>query len=176
MRALEALYDQHGSLVYALCVRLLRDPAEAEEVTQEAFWYVWTHSERFDPERGSARSFLVQIARSRGLDRLRRQRRRLHLLRGQDELAVNEPAGSRATTPLQSAVSAQAQTRVRAALAGLPENQRRVVMLSFFDGLTHSEIADQLGVPLGTVKTRIRRGLLALREPLAQLRDEEVRR
>jgi RNA polymerase sigma-70 factor (ECF subfamily) len=175
--ALEEFYDRHASLVYAICLRVLRDAREAEEVLQEVFLEVWRRVERYDAGRASPRVYLVQVSRSRALDRLRRNRRRSDLGRralaeadiGLDEATCAEPL------PIDDAIAAQEGRRLRVALHSLPENQRRALVLAFFDGLSHSEIAEALGEPLGTVKTRIRKGLLRMREVFVSLLAEEDR-
>ncbi len=168
--ALDALYLRHSSLVFALCLRILRSHAEAEEVLQEVFWELWRSSGRYAAERGSARVYLVQLARSRSLDRLRLRRRREALLAdaGGPALVASELGGdARLPNALAAAVSGEEKLQVQAALCELSESERQAVTLSFFDGLSHAEIAAQLGQPLGTVKTRIRRALLRLRTLLA---------
>jgi RNA polymerase sigma-70 factor (ECF subfamily) len=175
--ALEEFYDRHASLVYAICLRVLRDAREAEEVLQEVFLEVWRRVERYDAGRASPRVYLVQVSRSRALDRLRRNRRRSDLGRralaeadaGIDDAVCAEPL------PIDGAIAAQEGRRIRIALRALPESQRRALMLAFFDGLSHSEIAEALGEPLGTVKTRIRKGLLRMREVFVSLFAEEDR-
>jgi RNA polymerase sigma-70 factor (ECF subfamily) len=175
--ALEEFYDRHASLVYAICLRVLRDAREAEEVLQEVFLEVWRRVERYDAGRASPRVYLVQVSRSRALDRLRRNRRRSDLGRralaeadvGADDAACADPL------PIDDAIAAQDAQRIRSVLRALPESQRRALMLAFFDGLSHSEIAEALGEPLGTVKTRIRKGLLRMRELFVSLFEEEDR-
>jgi RNA polymerase sigma-70 factor (ECF subfamily) len=170
--ALDALYARYAPLVFALCMRVLHSPAEAEEVLQEVFLELWRAGERYAAERGSARVYLIQLARSRALDRVRVRRRREGLIAeaGGPALVASElraggdPAKHDA---LSEASLGEDKQRVRAALRGLSESERRVVMLAFFEGLSHSEIAARLGEPLGTVKTRIRRSLLRLRSLLA---------
>jgi RNA polymerase sigma-70 factor (ECF subfamily) len=169
--ALEEFYDRYGGLVYAVCLRILRDGGDAEEVLQEVFFEVWRRGDRYDPSRGNPRVYLVHLARSRALDRLRRSRRREEL--GRRGLAVPEPDDLPAEPALDAAIASEERRRMRLALRGLPESQRKAVMLAFFDGLSHSEIARELDTPLGTVKTRIRKGLLRLREILLALLDEE---
>ncbi|MFI5317412.1 MAG: sigma-70 family RNA polymerase sigma factor [Myxococcota bacterium] len=167
--ALDALYLRHGSLVFALCLRILRNHAEAEEVLQEVFWELWRSSSRYAAERGSARVYLVQLARSRSLDRVRLRRRREALLvdaGGPSVIAAELGGDGRVLNALAAAVAGEEHRQVRAALCELSESERRAVTLSFFDGLSHAEIAEQLGEPLGTVKTRIRRALLRLRNVL----------
>ncbi len=176
-RALEEFYDRHGSLVYAICLRVLRDVRDAEEVLQEVFLEVWRRVERYDATRASPRVYLVQISRSRALDRLRRNRRRTDL--GLRALAEAEfgPDETPCSDPLQldAAIASDDASRIRLALRTLPESQRRAVMLAYFEGLSHSEIAAALGEPLGTVKTRIRKGLLRLRESFSALFDQQER-
>jgi RNA polymerase sigma-70 factor (ECF subfamily) len=169
--ALEEFYDRYGGLVYAVCLRILRDGGDAEEVLQEVFFEVWRRGDRFDPARGNPRVYLVHLARSRALDRLRRSRRREEL--GRRGLAVPEPDDLPPEPALDAAIASEERRRMRLALRALPESQRKAVMLAFFDGLSHSEIARELDTPLGTVKTRIRKGLLRLREILLALLDEE---
>src|SRR5262245_61776680 len=164
--ALDALYLRHSSLVFALCLRILRSHAEAEEVLQEVFWELWRSSGRYAAERGSARVYLVQLARSRSLDRLRlRRRREARLADAGGPAAVASELGGDGREPnaLAVALSGEENRQVQAALCELSESERQAVTLSFFDGLSHAEIAAQLGEPLGTVKTRIRRALLRLR-------------
>jgi RNA polymerase sigma-70 factor (ECF subfamily) len=176
--ALDALYLRHSSLVFALCLRILRNHAEAEEVLQEVFWELWRSSGRFAAERGSARVYLVQVARSRSLDRVRLRRRREALLAdaGGPSVVASELGGEgRASNALAAALSGEQHRQVRAALVELSESERRAVTLSFFDGLSHAEIAAQLGEPLGTVKTRIRRALLRLRGLLVNSGSGELR-
>jgi RNA polymerase sigma-70 factor (ECF subfamily) len=172
--ALEALYDRHSRLVFALCVRMLRDSAEAEEVTQEVFWEVWRRSDRYEAGRGAPLSYLLNLTRSRALDRLRRDRRREDLrLRASLEpgwlpnSAVEEPRAE------EDAIGSEQRRAIGHALRSLPASERRAVMLAFFDGLTHREIAAALGAPLGTIKTRIRKGLLRLRDSLLSEYDKE---
>lgn len=174
--ALGEFYDRHASLVYAICLRVLRDAREAEEVLQEVFLEVWQRVERYDAGRASPRVYLVQVSRSRALDRLRRNRRRSELGRralaeAQPGAATDDPACGE-PLPIDAAIAAEDGRRIRVALRGLPENQRRALVLAFFDGLSHSEIAEALGEPLGTVKTRIRKGLLRMREVFESLFDE----
>ncbi len=165
-RALGAVYDHYSPLVYGVLLRMLQNSAAAEELLQEVFWALWTRPERFDPARGSLRVFLFQLARSRALDHLRRERRRSGLLRERPILAPQESEAGAQSNPFLAAVSAEDRTRVRRALAALPASQQRVLALSYFEGLSHSEIAEQLGEPLGTVKTRIRGGLARMRARL----------
>jgi RNA polymerase sigma-70 factor (ECF subfamily) len=174
--SLARLYDRHVSVVFALCVRVLRDSAEAEDTVQDVFWELWRRADRYEPARGTPRVYLMNLARSRALDRIRRKRRREDLARRAElELGLASGAGESDAEPLsfQSAVEAQQRSSVCRALDLLPAPQRRAVMLSFFDGMTHREIAAALDTPVGTIKTRIRQGLLRLRDHLLAARDEE---
>lgn len=164
--ALEALYDRHASILYAVLLRILSSAAEAEEILHEVFWRAWSRPEQYQPQRASPRVFLFQLARSRALDRLRRERRRRDLLGETGATLWQDQATVQKTDPLGSAVSAEDRARLQSALSELPAGQRRAVVLSYFDGLSHREIAEELGEPLGTVKTRIRGGLARMRTRL----------
>ena len=164
--ALEALYDRHASILYALLLRMLSSAAEAEEILHEVYWRVWSRPEQYQPERASPRVYLFQLARSRALDRLRRDRRRRDLLGESGSALWGDETANAQTDPFGSAVSAEDQDRVQRALSELPDPQRRAVVLSYYDGLSHREIAEALGEPLGTVKTRIRGGLARMRARL----------
>lgn len=164
--ALEALYDRHAAILYAMLLRMLSSAAEAEEILHEVFWRAWSRPEQYQPGRASPRVFLFQLARSRALDRLRRDRRRRDLLGETGAALWQDVSAAEKTDPLGSAVSAEDRARVRRALLELPASQRRAVVLSYFDGLSHREIAEELGEPLGTVKTRIRGGLARMRARL----------
>ena len=161
--ALGDLYDRHGRLIYSLALRVLRDQGDAEDVVQEVFLQAWREASRFDLTRGNVVAWLVMVTRSRAIDRLRRRQARPQLA------ATSEPdtrvdAGPRADVQMEWQSRA---AEVRRALETLPLLQRAAVELAFFDGLTHAEIAEQLEVPLGTVKTRVRQGLLKMRDCLA---------
>ena len=162
--ALADLYDQTGRLVYSLALRILGQVADAEEVTVDVYTQVWRSSKNFDSRRGTAAAWLTMLTRSRAIDRLRSRK-----ARGQRE----EPLGSvhHLPSPAESPEVAfavnQEQQRVRKALQVLTPEQRQAIELAFFSGLSHSQVAAQLGQPLGTVKTRIRTGMIKLREQLA---------
>lgn len=161
---LAELYDRHSRLVYSLALRILRDQGDAEDVVQEVFAQLWRQASRFDVARGNLAAWMVTLARTRALDALRRRNVR-------PKLAADAEAPDRADeTPgadVQIVWASRAE-EIRRALDTLPLLQRIAIELAFFDGLTHSEIAEQLEVPLGTVKTRVRQGLLRLRDCLAE--------
>lgn len=162
--ALGSLYDESSSLVYSLVLRVLANTADAEEVTMDVFTQVWKSADGYDTTRGSVTAWLVTLARSRAIDKVRSR-----ASRAKKETAIPETydAPSPGASPEQETEETQLRRRVLAALATLPPDQREVVELAFYSGLTHSELADRLGQPLGTVKTRIRAGMAKLREQLA---------
>ncbi|MBW2415486.1 MAG: sigma-70 family RNA polymerase sigma factor [Deltaproteobacteria bacterium] len=177
--ALAGLYDRHSRLVFALCARMLRDATEAEEVLQEVFWEVWRKADRYEAARGAPRAYLLKLARSRTLDRIRRRRRRddLSARAGLEQGWLPGPGGGGVAPhagPEGDAFAAEQRTAIGHALRTLPAEQRRAVMLSFFDGMSHREIAAALDAPLGTIKTRIRKGLLRLRDYLLSEYEEEI--
>ena len=160
--ALAQLYDRYRLIVFGLLMRILNNREEAEDVLQEVFLQVWRKAEDFDETRGRPFTWLVTLGRSRGIDRLR-------TLASRERVAV---AGAREVVEQVSdaatdAFKSEQRGLVNSALAQLPDEQKRPLMLAYFDGLTQSEIAARLGAPLGTVKTRMRTGLMRLRELLA---------
>lgn len=171
--ALAALYDRHAALVFHLVVRILGDRDDADEVVEETFWQAWRQAGRFDPGRAGVSTWLLVIARSRALDRVRGQSRLLQTQTGSlsdgeaDEL---EDAGR--PSPLDDVSAAERRGRVTAAMAALPAEQRRTVELAYFRGMSQSEIATAMGEPLGTVKTRVRLALVKLKEALVALRED----
>ena len=158
--ALAALYDRYASRVLGLTTRILSDPDEAEDVLQEVFLQVWREPRRFDAARGSVLTWLLVLARSRAIDRLRALRRRGRD-RQVDLAAADIPAGGDLE---RAAQTSQESDAVRQVLAQLPADQRRALELAYFDGYTQSEIAQLTGAPLGTVKTRLRQGMMKLRD------------
>jgi RNA polymerase sigma-70 factor (ECF subfamily) len=162
--AFSRLYDLSAPLLYGLACRMLGPGADAEDVLQEVMLQAWNRAAAFDPGKGTARVWLVVLARSRCLDKLRRRgTRRGHEVAGLD--GVSEPADGEATAS-ETLEQAEVRTAVRKALAALPEEQRRTLETAYFEGLSQSEIAARTGEPLGTVKTRMRLGMLKLMELL----------
>jgi RNA polymerase sigma-70 factor (ECF subfamily) len=163
-RALAELYDALGPWVLGLAWRILGDEAEAEEVVADVFAQVWRRIDRHDARRGALVPWVLSIARNRALDALRRRRRWWRRAERWGEARAAEGGeADPAPAPHEAAVPGWPLHReVHAALAALPEEQRRVVLLAYFEGLSHSEIARRLGEPLGTVKTRLR---IAQRKP-----------
>jgi RNA polymerase sigma-70 factor, ECF subfamily len=172
-RALEELYELLSPWVLGLAARILRDVAEAEEVVGDVFLQVWTHIDQHDAGRGPLVPWVLSITRNRALDALRR-RRRWWRKAERWERARSDESGTEVPTPDPAEASVPGwpvHQQVHAALASLPEEQRRVVLLAYFEGLTHSEIARRTGQPLGTVKTRLRIAQGKLAETLRQVKD-----
>jgi RNA polymerase sigma-70 factor (ECF subfamily) len=162
-RALRELYDRFSPTVLALAMRILRSRSEAEDVVQDTFVEAWKRAGTFDPRRGTAFSFMFAIARSRALDRLRS--------RGAESRATQAFAREEKGTvplPIESAEQRQDRERIQSALASIPPEQRSVLELAYFEGMSHTEIADRTGDPLGTVKTRCRLALEKLAGLLAE--------
>lgn len=159
--ALAALYDRYGSLVYRLGLKILSTPQEAEDLTQEIFLTLW-RGRSYNPSRGSMSSFLTTLTRSRAIDRLRSRRSTVKFLQRWSQIMTTDTTPS----PFESASLNQRSDYVRQALAQLPDKQRQVLEMAYYEGLTQTEIADRLNKPLGTVKSWSRQGLLTLRKHL----------
>ncbi len=167
--ALRRLHDRYADLVMAVALRILRDRAEAEEVLGDVFLSLWISACRYDETRGSPATFIALLARSRAIDRARRiATRRRALLSPRAPEADRDPAGADEDRhdPLAEALAQERRHRVRAALTQLDEDRRRVIEMSFYQDLSHAQIAAETGQPLGTVKARIRRTLRRLRPSL----------
>lgn len=164
--ALAEVYDRHAGGVYALALRVLGEQGDAEDVVQEVFSQAWRFAARYDPSRGSLAAWLLVMTRTRAIDRLRGRKARPDRNPVADEtILARVPAV--ASDPSSALSAAEDAVRVRRALADLPMLQRIAIELAYFEGLTQQEIAERLEQPLGTVKTRIRLGLLRLRDALA---------
>jgi RNA polymerase sigma-70 factor (ECF subfamily) len=163
--ALSALYDRHGAMVYGLCLRVLGDRGAAEELLVDIFWEVWYRAARYDPMRGAAVTYLLTLARSRAIDRKRSAAHQDKTVSSPGDGPI-EAAVAKTANPSDQSIRDERGEMVRAALASLEPIQRQAVELSFFDGLSHTQIAARLNKPLGTVKTHIRQGLIRLRDQL----------
>jgi RNA polymerase sigma-70 factor (ECF subfamily) len=161
--ALAELYDRYRLILFGLLIRILSSREEAEDVLQEVFLQVWRRAADFDENRGRPFTWLVTLARSRGIDRLRN-------LAARDRVATagaKEPS-EQISDAVADLFKSEQRTLVTAALEQLPEEQKGPLILAYFEGLTQSEIAARLGAPLGTIKTRMRTGLMKLRETLGK--------
>lgn len=161
-QALAQLYDNYRVILFGLLVRILNSREEAEDVLQEVFLQVWRRAKDFDETRGKPFTWLVTLARSRAIDRLRSLGARDRVAQASVREASEEVSDAAFDT-----FRSEQRALVTSALSQLPEEQKRPLVLAYFDGLTQSEIAANLGAPLGTVKTRMRAGMMKLREVLA---------
>ncbi len=174
-RAFEAIYDRYGDLVYSTALRVLRDAHMAQDISQEIFVRLWRKPESYVAERGRFLTWVISVTRNRAVDEIRSRGRRLrHETASPEEQEREIPAGEANDPALNAQLAEQART-VRAALTELPPEQRQVIELAYFGGLTQQEISDRLDQPLGTVKTRIRLGMQKLRAALAPaMRSERI--
>ena len=166
--ALGALYDLTSAQVYGLALRVLHDHATAEEVTLDVYMQVWQQASKFDQSRGKPIVWLTMLTRSRAIDRLRSghsERER------QEALEVADETGDAESDPEASTVQSEQRVLVQQALASLTPEQREAIELAYFEGLSQSEIAAKIGQPLGTVKTRIRLGMIRLRNILSSFEE-----
>ncbi len=164
--ALDVLYERYSGLVYALALRIVHQPADAEDVVIETFWQLWQQAADYNDERGQLRSWIVTIGRSRALDRLRSMRR--NPMAESEEF--NQPVAD--DNPEQETWMSEQSSIVRRALVSLPTDQRQALELAYYHGLSQSEVAGKLGEPLGTIKTRMRLGMMKLRDQLRHLRGQ----
>jgi RNA polymerase sigma-70 factor, ECF subfamily len=155
--AMASLFDRYASIVYSIALRILRDPMAAEDVLQEIFMQIWRNPEGFLANRGSMAAWLAVIARNRSIDILRRRKPNDSV-----EDVILHSKTNIAEEVERDALIAKAQSIIHS----LPTDQRKTLEMAFFDGLTHTEIAEMTGDPLGTVKTRIRAGLISLRKAM----------
>jgi RNA polymerase sigma-70 factor (ECF subfamily) len=166
--ALAELYDRHSRLVFGLILRIVRDRGEAEDILQETFVRVWNRAEVYDPRVGGPLPWIVRVARNRAIDRVRARKVRAAVdAPGVDVTAIEPMPDDAIQSPEAAVLETERRLRLGDALAGLPAEQRRLIEAAFFEGYTHSELAARFGLPLGTVKTRIRAGMLAMRHGLA---------
>ncbi|MEZ4505288.1 MAG: sigma-70 family RNA polymerase sigma factor [Thermomicrobiales bacterium] len=163
--ALGQLYDRYRRVAMAVAYRILDDTAASEDCLQDAFLQVWRNHASFHPERGSVKSWLLTIVRNAAIDRHRGREGRARQNRPLEE--VDYLLGDN-DDPHEQAVEALQAEQIQAAVMGLPDEQREAITLAFFNGLTHQEIAERTGVPLGTVKGRMRLGLKKLRQQLTE--------
>ncbi len=166
--ALGALYDRWVRSLYSLVFHLLQDADEAEDVVEETFWQAWKKSSAYEPAKGAVSTWLLTIGRRKALDRIRAKRRYREDPVGGDRTFADMPAPG--PDPSEESEGSELRTHVMTALQALPAEQREVLELGYFSGLSQTEIADATGQPLGTVKTRMRLAMQKLREPLSMHR------
>src|SRR3954469_15640128 len=164
-QALKTLYDRHAGLVFTICLRIVRDRAEAEDLLTEIFFELWEKRGRYNAMRGSPVSYLVTLSRSRAIDRKRRKRPTVN----SSIDTLNAPSAG--PTPAEATEAGERGTMINRCFDRLDAPQRQAIEHAFYDGLSHSEISTKLSRPLGTIKTQIRTGLLRLRECLGRFFD-----
>lgn len=167
--ALARLYDRHSPTIFAFCLRALGDRMDAEDLLIDIFWEVWAREDRYDPARSSPRTYLLNLTRSRIVDRLRTLRARrasasVRLEGENDAQAEGFTHEAAPAEPINDLVSAEQGAELRAAMERLTPAQREALEMAFFDAMSHSDVAQRLGQPIGTVKSRIRQALIRLRE------------
>jgi RNA polymerase sigma-70 factor (ECF subfamily) len=166
--AFAALYDRFSRPLYATALRVVNDAAEAQDIVHDTFVTLWEKAATFETGRGTAFAWAMTLVRNRAIDRVRMRRRRAELLTASAPADLGYDENSSGPVADDSAALGDEATAVRAAVATLPPDQKRALELAFFSGLTQQQIAEKLSEPLGTVKARIRRGLLKLRDSLAR--------
>src|SRR3954454_21347113 len=164
-RAFELLYDRHGDVAFSLALRMVGDRVAAEDITQEAFLSIWRSRLRYQRDRGSVRTWVLGIVHHRGIDALRRNL--VHERRRASAEGIEERHEAPERTDVEVARREEART-VRAAIEELPDQQGQVIELAYFGGFTHTQIAEMLDMPVGTVKGRMRLGLDKLRRSLSR--------
>ena len=164
--AFEVFYDRHGGAAYSLAYRIVGDRKDAEDVVQEAFLSIWRSGARYDRARGSVRAWTLGIVRNRAIDALRRLSGNAPKLDFDDDAVIEQRTSSDRTEEL--AIQHESAEEVRGALRELPDEQSKVIQLAYFGGFSHSEIAEMLGMPLGTVKGRMRLGIEKIRTQIAE--------
>jgi len=158
-QAMAEIFDRYAGLVYSVALRVLKDSGHAEDVTQEIFFQLWRNPDSFSSSRGALATWLLVVARNRAIDHLRQRR---------PGEPVDEVVVASATNIQSETERSIMMQRVRGIIGDLPQEQQQSLQMAFFDGLSHSEIAEKTGQPLGTVKTRIRSALTSLRKRLEQ--------
>jgi RNA polymerase sigma-70 factor, ECF subfamily len=168
-QAMSEAYDRFSGVIYSIACRVLRPGAEAEDVMQEVFVKLWNRARSYNRSLGTPLTWIMTMTRNQAIDKLRSLQRRSAILQEHPE---DLPESAEAVEQHSNIVlDDEKASLIRQSLKGLPKDQKHAIELAFFSGLTQNEIADHLKEPLGTVKARIRRGMLRLREPLAQLRQ-----
>jgi RNA polymerase sigma-70 factor, ECF subfamily len=157
--AFSQLYDRFSTLVFTLAIRMLKARSDAEDLLQEVFLQVWRQAENYSAERGSPEAWIINIARSRAIDKIRYNRRM-----EKSFVLTDDPARAESAENIESAAESDVRMAMNSALANLPATQRKALELAYLDGLTQTEIAESLAEPLGTIKTRMRSGIQRLRE------------
>jgi len=168
-RALRELYQRYSRILYTVGLTVLRHERDAEELLQEVFVIIWTRAETFNAQAGTAYSWLLTLTRNRAIDRLRTKEHRLDQRRANSDnnpLLEQQLADESTRSPMDAALAEERAARVREAMHSLPSDQKEPILLAYFSGFSQSEIAEQLKLPLGTVKSRMRLGLLALADRL----------
>lgn len=168
-QAFEGVYTTMLAQVYRLALRVVRDPGMAEDITQEALVEAWRKAPTFDPARGSAKSWVLTIAHRRAVDRVRREQRQREQMEAEAAVAEREATPAEQDAVVERDFADFQSARVRTAVATLSDKQREAVELAFYQGLTHVEVCERLGIPLGTAKTRIRDALSKLRDALEEV-------
>lgn len=169
-RAMSEAYDRFSSVIYSIACRVLRPGQEAEDVVQEVFIKIWKQANRYQSDSGTPLGWIITMTRNQAIDKLRSLQRRSAILQDTyDEMP--EVAESTAHSGSHSLVNDEKKKLVQVALKTLPQDQKKAIELAFFSGLTQLEIAEHLQEPLGTIKARIRRGMLKLRAPLMNLQE-----
>ncbi len=164
--AFAQFYDRHSTLMFSVACKILSDTSEAEDVLQEVFVQIWEKAKSFDPKLGKASSWAAILVRNKAIDRLRASQRRTRLAEDAEAEFVLPDSSESAN---DAAYGHEKAKLIQSAIGSLPEEQRRAIELAYFSGLTQNEISEKLGEPLGTIKARIRRGLLKLRDQLEGL-------
>jgi RNA polymerase sigma-70 factor (ECF subfamily) len=169
--ALSALYDKYSTLLFTVLVRIVRTEAEAEDLLQELFLRIWKKAGMFAASKGSVYTWIVTMARRKAIDRLRSKEHANRTSTIDEEEFYHIPDETLEASPIEVAMNGEYEQLMRSGLALLSEDQRRIIELSYFDGFTQQQISEQLNVPLGTVKTRMRQGIITLRDYLKERID-----